>query len=308
MRFIVVFISTLAVLSAVVSAQKPAPAPASTVKSYKDAVVQGKPANPPVKVATPPASASSPYGDALSKVGFLGNKGVVDGKETLLDQRNFLLNRPNAYQNVNDKVDQGGFGAVRKTTNLKNGETVALKQLPAENRIQRDAIKKEQYFNEKLDMSAGKAFFQGKSGYIPQKFVEGKPLGDVIADPNTPLSRNTMYTNAANELKQLHAKGIKHGDATPNNFMISDRGTAKPIDFGQSSEVKGPRGDYYQAKEREEFSNRMSNLVTNVRPNLKPARRQSVDRLLARISDDKVAAINDARNAKQIMRDQGIKL
>ncbi len=72
--------------------------------------------------------------------------------------------------------------------------------------------------------------------YLVMEYVEGQPLGKIIAPSGLALPRVArLLRQIARALAAAHAKGIVHRDLTPNNILLQNPGEAeqiKLIDFG----------------------------------------------------------------------------
>jgi eukaryotic-like serine/threonine-protein kinase len=84
--------------------------------------------------------------------------------------------------------------------------------------------------------------------YIAMEFVNGRPLGDVIAEGMMPLPRCIGITEQiASALEEAHDQGIVHRDLKPDNLVLCERAGlhdfVKVLDFGiaKRSSVGGRR-------------------------------------------------------------------
>ncbi len=72
--------------------------------------------------------------------------------------------------------------------------------------------------------------------YLVMEYVEGQPLGKIIAPSGLALPRVArLLRQIARALAAAHGKGIVHRDLTPNNILLQNAGDAeqiKLIDFG----------------------------------------------------------------------------
>jgi eukaryotic-like serine/threonine-protein kinase len=73
----------------------------------------------------------------------------------------------------------------------------------------------------------------GSASYIAMELVEGKTLGQVLADGPVPTKRFlAIAAQIADALARAHEAGIVHRDLKPENLMITREGLVKVLDFG----------------------------------------------------------------------------
>jgi predicted Ser/Thr protein kinase len=138
-------------------------------------------------------------------------------------------------------LGRGGMGEVYRADDLKLGQPVALKFLPAA--LERDESRLARFLNEvKLARQVShpnvcRVYDVGElegQHFLSMEYVDGEDLGSLLRrighlprDKAVQLSRQLCWGLAA-----AHELGILHRDIKPANVMIDGRGNAKLTDFG----------------------------------------------------------------------------
>jgi serine/threonine-protein kinase len=153
-------------------------------------------------------------------------------------------------------LGRGGMGEVYRADDLKLGQPVALKFLPAEFEQHRGRL--DRFLNEvKLALKVTHtnvcrvydvSEFEGQH-YLSMEYVDGEDLSSLLRRigrlPEDKAVQAARQICAG--LASAHDQGILHRDLKPANVMIDGRGQVKITDFGLAGLAGGFYGDEVKA-------------------------------------------------------------
>ena len=156
-----------------------------------------------------------------------------------------------SHYRIIERLGGGGMGEVFEAEDLRLGRRVAIKFLSDE--LARDPVALERFQREARAVSAlnhpyictlhdiGDA--DGRPYFVMELLV-GESLKQRMRRKAMGWREAVTITcQLADALEAAHARGIVHRDLKPANVFITDRGTAKLLDFGIAKQASGPDDD-----------------------------------------------------------------
>lgn len=196
-------------------------------------LTRSSPATPPTGIRTPASQAGS------AKLHSPGRRDFSPG--TVLADRYRII----------APLGKGGMGEVFRADDLRLGQTVALKFLPAD--TANDPASLARFYNEVrvarevTHANVCRVYDVGEIAgepFISMEYVDGEDLktllsriGRLPVDKATQIARQLCAGLAA-----AHAKGVLHRDLKPANIMLDGRGQVRITDFGLAAlriEIQG---------------------------------------------------------------------
>src|ERR1022692_1472531 len=157
-----------------------------------------------------------------------------------------LAGRTVSRYKIQEKLGQGGMGAVYRAFDTRLDRRVALKVLPAEymsnpDRMRRfiQEAKAASALNHPNIVTIYDIETAGGLTYIVMENVVGDTLHHRIGHKGLPVPLALKYAiQIADALAAVHAIGITHRDLKPSNIMVTERDQIKVIDFGLAKLVE----------------------------------------------------------------------
>ncbi|HCF62110.1 MAG TPA: hypothetical protein DFS52_29475, partial [Myxococcales bacterium] len=207
---------------------------------------------------------------APSVCGFCGAdlRGLGDAGETLVGDkapRRSGAWRPGALierrYRLQEKLGEGGMGAVYKAEHVRMGKTVALKLLRADAALDRTALKRFQQeariVSRLTHPNTVSVFDFGEADdgalYMAMEYVPGRDLALLLEEEGALPERRAVAITAQvlRSLAEAHEAGVVHRDIKPANVMVQRTREGldfvKVVDFGIAKMAEAARGRPKQA-------------------------------------------------------------
>ena len=156
-----------------------------------------------------------------------------------------------SHYQIQEKLGQGGMGAVYRAYDTQLRRPVALKVLPPEyasdperrSRLLREARAASALNHPNIVVTYEVGSDNGVD-FIAMEFIEGKCLGEIIPAGGLPLGKSLDYAvQIAGGLAKAHAAGVVHRDLKPGNIMLTGPASGHPglvklLDFSLARRVE----------------------------------------------------------------------
>ncbi|MDO4274205.1 MAG: serine/threonine-protein kinase [Eubacteriales bacterium] len=169
-------------------------------------------------------------------------------------------------------LGEGGFGITYLAMDLKQQETVAIKEYFPVGLAARDTMdgnselscvtgnEKRQYYKHGLENFAKEAnnlmkfrslpgvvsvknfFYQNKTAYLVMEYIDGISLKQYLNKRNKPIAEKNVLNvmrPVICALAKIHRAGMIHRDISPENIMLARDGRVLLIDFGAARSITG---------------------------------------------------------------------
>jgi TolB-like protein/tRNA A-37 threonylcarbamoyl transferase component Bud32 len=133
-------------------------------------------------------------------------------------------------------IGEGGMGEVWKARDMRLGRIVAIKHLkgPHSERFEHEAHAVATLNHPNICQN-----YDVGPDYLVLEHIEGKPLqGPLPVEEAVRLA-----IQIASALEEAHGRGILHRDLKPANILVTEKGTAKLLDFGLAKLTTGTDAD-----------------------------------------------------------------
>jgi serine/threonine protein kinase len=147
---------------------------------------------------------------------------------------------PISHFDIQEKLGEGGMGAVYKARDHRLGRLVAIKVLSEraaadperQARLVQEA-KTASSLNHPHIITIYEIDVAGGLTFIAMEYIDGRTLERLIPSRGMRFTEALRYAvPAADALAAAHGIGIVHRDVKPSNIMVSAKGIVKVLDFG----------------------------------------------------------------------------
>jgi eukaryotic-like serine/threonine-protein kinase len=146
---------------------------------------------------------------------------------------------------IQGEQGRGGIGVVYRARDVRLDRVVALKELQRPDRSAQARFESEMRITARLQHpgvvpvhEAGR-WATGEPFYA-MKFVEGRPLSEIIEERRTLAERLALLPNlvaVADTVAYAHGQGIIHRDLKPSNIILGAFGETVVVDWGLAKDV-----------------------------------------------------------------------
>lgn len=152
-----------------------------------------------------------------------------------------------AHYNLLDKIGEGALGEVYRARDTKLGRTVALKLLPdgaftsAGNReaLLEDARAAATLSHPNIATLFDVGEYEGGC-YLAYEFASGVTLRqECEGRAVNPRRAVELAVQIADALADAHSHGVLHADLRPDTIVVTQKGSAKILDFGMARWTRG---------------------------------------------------------------------
>ena len=152
-----------------------------------------------------------------------------------------------AHYNLLERIGQGGLGEVYRARDTKVGRTVALKLAPdtafadpeARASFLEDARAAAALSHPNIATLFDVGEYDGGC-YLAYEFASGVTLRQEMSGrPTNPRRAVELAVQIADALADAHSGGVLHGDLRPDTIFVTQKGSAKVLDFGMSRWTRG---------------------------------------------------------------------
>jgi hypothetical protein len=141
---------------------------------------------------------------------------------------------------LQERIGAGGMGVVWRAHDRELDRTVAVKCARPDDEKAGRRLRTEARNAARLHHPHIVAVFDhvvdGERNWLVMEYVAARSMARIVAEdgPLTPEQAAAVGWQIADALAAAHARGVVHGDVTPENILVTADGVAKLADFGIS--------------------------------------------------------------------------